>query len=150
MDIGLFVFGAGLLVIVFTLVTILLGKLPYFKKRWTPKWEIVVAEESFALTKNEEVIVKILFSEIARLEVYKVDQMVVDSICCDIMLGTNDGDRMWTVNEEIPGFKKLMKSFEQLPGFNDQWFPAIVKPAFAENRTIIFDKASGKDFKPVW
>ncbi len=65
------------------------------------------------------------------------------------MLGPNDSDPMWTVHEELEGFQALMKSFERLPGFNNLWFPAIVKPAFAENRTVIFDRASGKDFRPI-
>jgi hypothetical protein len=93
---------------------------------------------------------KIRFDDIVRLEVYKEDQITVDLICCDIFLGADDSARYWTAHEDLDGFKELMKSFECLPGFNTMWYPAVVKPAFQENRTVIFDRVSGKDFRPVW
>jgi len=129
----------------------LLNRLPYFKKKWdADKNAIIVADQSFEFTKNGQVLEKIFFSDVAVIEIYKIDQMTVDLICCDIQLGVDEKARVWTCHEDIEGFHVLMKAFEQLPGFNSRWPESVVKPAFQENRTLVFDRASGKDFRPVW
>jgi hypothetical protein len=66
---------------------------------------------------------------------------VTDLICCDIF--TADG-AVRTVHEEMPGFEGLIATFEQLSGFAVDWRDKVIKPAFVENRTVVYKRGSGR------
>jgi hypothetical protein len=42
------------------------------------------------------------------------------------------------------GFENLIAAFERLPGFDTDWRDKVIKPAFAENRTIVFSGTVGR------
>ncbi|WP_084647011.1 hypothetical protein [Mesorhizobium sp. WSM2561] len=78
--------------------------------------------------------------EVSAVISYKIDELTTDLICCDIVIGSGEAEQIRTIHEELPGFDNLMARLEALPGFNRKWRDAIILPAFAENRTIIYQR----------
>ena len=87
------------------------------------------------LTTNFETV---RFDEVVAVVLYKRDLLTIDLICCDIV--TEGFVR--TVNEDVPGFEVLIGRLEKLPGFDRGWRERVFFPAFAENRTIAFQRAN--------
>ena len=77
--------------------------------------------------------------EIIAIVAYKMDQIVADLICCDVFTRSGKDELVRTVHEEMQGFDMLMRSFASLPGFDQEWWPKVVQPAFAKNRTVLYE-----------
>ena len=102
-----------------------------------PKTEIIATDDGFTI-KSPKHADTVSFNRVSTVAIYKRDEMTTDLICCDIVVG----EQVRTVHEEIPGFNTLMLRFEALPGFDRKWREKVVKPAFAENRTIVFQRST--------
>lgn len=68
---------------------------------------------------------------------YKRDEITTDLICCDVGV---EG-KIWTFHEELPGWPLLIEHLGKLPGFNQDWYGEVVKPAFAPSITPAYRKA---------
>jgi hypothetical protein len=101
------------------------------------KEQITLAEDSFTITTDKHM-ETVRFDALSSIVVYKRDLLTIDLLCCDIF---TDGT-VRTVDEGTPGFGALMKALEKLPGFDREWWERVIFPAFAENRTTVFQRAS--------
>jgi hypothetical protein len=104
--------------------------------------ELVTADIDFAIVTSKGVD-KISFDEISVVVAYKVDEFTTDLVCCDIVTGSEGGEQIRTIHEEISGFETLMSRLEALPGFDRKWREAVIPPPFAGNRTIIYQRGAG-------
>lgn len=75
-------------------------------------------------------------SQVTRIEAYKTDLFIVDSICFDLHFA--DGSVV-SKCEEDDEWRKLLARVERLPGFDKQWFGKVAFPAFKECRTVIYE-----------
>lgn len=79
------------------------------------------------------------WNDIERVEAFKRDLLTTDLIC----LKVRAAERSIEVNEEMEGWDELVAQLpERLPGALswEKLFLAVVKPAFAECRTVVFDR----------
>lgn len=80
----------------------------------------------------------ILWSEIERLEGYKVDLFTVDEICLNIVLS----ETIITISEETEGWELFVKKlYEQFPSIEKDWDWKITQPPFATNFITLFIKS---------
>jgi len=80
---------------------------------------------------------EINWSDIQEIAAYKVDLYAVDEIRLNIVTEKST----ITVSEEIPGyfiFKEKIKNI--FPDSDKDWEHKVIKPAFAENFTIIYKR----------
>jgi hypothetical protein len=99
--------------------------------------QITIAEDSFTIalpTQTETV----RLDTVTAVVLYKRDLLTIDLICCDIFTE----DLVHTVHEELTGFDNLISRLEKLPGFDREWRERVFFPAFAENRTTVFQRAN--------
>jgi hypothetical protein len=84
------------------------------------KPEIITINNGFAIVtaKGSDTV---SFDEVSAIVAYKLDALTTDLICCDIVTGAGDGERIRTIHEELLGFEAVMTSFEVLPGFDRKW-----------------------------
>jgi hypothetical protein len=79
------------------------------------------------------------WSAIDRAEAFKRDLLSVDLICLELRA---HGE--WVeVNEEMAGWDDLLVELpERLPGAlaREELYAAVMKPAFAERRTLVFER----------
>lgn len=104
------------------------------------KPEIIVTDNGFAIV-HAKATDAVSLDEISEIIAYKINELTTDLVCCDIVAGSGDGERIRTIHEEIAGFDELMARFETLPGFNSKWRDAVILPPFATNRTTIYHRA---------
>ena len=79
---------------------------------------------------------KLKWSEIDRLTVFKRDLFTVDLIC--LFLELSD-DRAVELDEDMEGWKPFIDAVpSHLPGCKADWFSAVAFPAFAANPTEIY------------
>lgn len=114
--------------------------------RWgTKKPErIVVSADGFDVLRDSDLLGRVRFDDILSVEAYKRDELTTDLVCFDI---TTVGELpvTWFVHEEVPGWLELVKALQHLSGFDTTWPGKIIQPAFAESRTVIYDRfAKGK------
>lgn len=102
--------------------------------------ELVVAGDALERRRGQEVLARLLAPEIVRIEMYKVDLITTDDICCDIHL--QDG-AAHTFDEETPGWDAAIEWLESLPGFRRSWRNDVVLPPFAECRQVVFIRNGG-------
>jgi hypothetical protein len=81
------------------------------------------------------------WSAIDRAEAFKRDLFAVDLICLE--LRTDGG--WFEVNEDMAGWDALLSELpERLPGAlaREELYAAVMKPAFAECRTLVFERSA--------
>lgn len=105
------------------------------------KPEIIATDNGFAIVtpKGTDTV---SLDEVSAIVAYKADELTTDLICCDIVTGSGDAEQIRTIHEELPGFDAIMTRLEALPGCNRQWRETVTFPPFAENRTIIYKRAT--------
>ncbi|WP_242201487.1 hypothetical protein [Sphingomonas hankookensis] len=103
------------------------------------KPEIITTDNDFAIV-TAKATDAVSFDEVSAIVAYKLDELTTDLVCCDIVTGAGNGEKIRTIHEELPGFDATMKRFESLPGFDRQWRDAVILPPFATNRTVIYSR----------
>jgi hypothetical protein len=79
------------------------------------------------------------WDEVTSVVAFKRDVFTVDLIC----LAFNTADRVCEINEEMIGYKALVKHLPTfLPGClqHDDWFQRVAFPAFVPNATEIYSR----------
>ena len=101
--------------------------------------EIITIDNGFAIVtgKGSDTV---SFDEVSAIIAYKLDELTTDLVCCDIVTGSDDGEQIRTIHEELPGFDAVMARFEALPGFDRKWRDEVIDPPFATNRTVIYSR----------
>lgn len=73
---------------------------------------------------------------------FKRDELTTDLICCEITINTERSSVICFVHEESDEWERILLEMEQLKGFDKSWPEKVIKPPFAENRTIAFIKTT--------
>ena len=85
---------------------------------------------------DRSVIEQLALDQINRVTFYKRDELTTDLICCDVDVA----GQVWFFHEELPGWELLLKHLQQLPGFRQDWYAAVVQPPFAACETLAFER----------
>jgi hypothetical protein len=101
--------------------------------------EIISADNGFAIVRGADRDV-VRFDEVRAIIAWKRDELTSDLVCCDINTDSRDGEQVRTVHEELAGFEALMTRFAVLPGFDRHSWEAVIGPAFAADRRIIYTR----------
>jgi hypothetical protein len=75
-------------------------------------------------------------SAVSRVEFCKRDELTTDLICCDVTVG----DAVHFRQEEAPDWDQFLRELQELSGFDCDWCANVFEPAFAECRTIAFQR----------
>jgi len=93
-------------------------------------------QEGFTM-RYEEIVYSKKWKEIDSMHMYKTDLFTIDRIELQIV----SGERAFTINEDLPGWHQFLdKAKAALPTMVDDWWSAVVHPAFATNWTTVYDK----------
>jgi hypothetical protein len=111
-----------------------------FQQQLHDPGEFVYEEDGFIYVLRRG-IEKIHWASIERLAAYKLDLMTMDEVCLDIIW---DGRKLM-ITEETPGWyvfiEKLNATFPYIP---EDWDWAVVKPPFATNWTVLYEREDRK------
>ncbi|WP_282610077.1 hypothetical protein [Pelagibius sp. Alg239-R121] len=79
------------------------------------------------------------FGAITKIEMFKLDEVCNDLVCLNVFHKESNDLYALFINEELEGYDALLERLEKLPGFDCSWPRKIIKPAFAENRTVVYE-----------
>lgn len=100
---------------------------------------VSVDKTGVEFVKDGECLARLRWDDIEKVVAYKTDELTTDLLCFD--LTANDG-QVYVVHEEIPGFDALEERLKQLlTSFDRDWRQKVLKPPFARNETILYDRS---------
>lgn len=99
-----------------------------------------VSEDGFAVTLTDGSSEEVRWAEVERVFAYKVDCFVYDMIW--LAFERAGRETVLQISEEAEGFVDLMLAMNKaFPGIDQEWYQKVMLPAFAENLTLIFERA---------
>jgi hypothetical protein len=110
------------------------GREPYVEKS-----KIILYDLGFELIDKDGHPHPVFWSNVGRINAYKVDLFAYDLICFEFHL--LDKKAVLEVNEEMEGFDLLLKTLPgRFEGFDTEWWSKVVHPAFATNFTELWKR----------
>ena len=98
---------------------------------------IVAIEGGFEVIRgNEGRVVRL--GDIVTVTAFKADVLIMDLVVLDIATRVDGSSSVTTIHEDMPGFGLARACLERLPGFLPDWWDALLLPAFATNRRLLF------------
>lgn len=77
------------------------------------------------------------WSDITELIAFKSDLMTTDRIDMHIAYG----DKYFTISEDLPGWYQFINKIDEIfPSIPKNWEADVLKPPFAENKTILYQR----------
>lgn len=112
--------------------------------RRPPVYRIDANETEFRVTGSHGSGFTVSYAAISSVTAYKIDLLTLDLICFAVSyLDPVGAERSIQVDEDMDGFTDLeVRLVKMLEGFERNWRGKVVQPAFAENRTLLFQKRS--------
>ena len=98
---------------------------------------ILTSPEGFQFDQKQAGLVK--WEAVSRITAYKLDLVTTDEI--RLLIEYGNSPMIVEVSEEQPGFEQFKSTAEIRFQFPDGWWAAVMKPAFAENRAVLFSRA---------
>jgi hypothetical protein len=98
-------------------------------------------EDGFSVSLDDSDVAKIDWSSVNEVAAFKHDLFGFDEIC--LAFRCDSDDKFWWVGEEDIGFKDLQARVERrFDGILKDWWSAVAFPAFEENWTSIWIRAT--------
>jgi hypothetical protein len=106
-----------------------------------PDYDVSSDERGFTTLRDGKPAGRVEWASIRRIEAFKKDQITVDLVCFAVTYTEVDQPLAVEVNEDMPGFADLERRLvANLPGFMTDWRTSVIKPAFALNWTVIYER----------
>lgn len=101
--------------------------------------EVVCDESGFTLAERGEIVGRVDWSDVLEVFAYKEDLGHFDTIC--VGFRTRDEGTLCLVSEDFIGYKELVAELERrFSGIRADWFAQVAFPAFAPNKTVLWEK----------
>lgn len=108
------------------------------RKKDVPE-RIALRGDGFDLCSGDDLKYRVLWNEVDRIEVFKEDLITYDMVCMEFIVGVKD--MVFPVNDEVEGFWEMVKRIKEVfPTSRQDWEAVVVKPAFARNPTVIYER----------
>lgn len=92
----------------------------------------------FEINKKKHIEFSAQWSEINKIEAYKLDQFTTDLLCVKIYL---KNENAYNLHEDMQGFYILLEALkERLPSYSDEWYEEVLQPPFEENLKVIYER----------
>lgn len=101
------------------------------------KSRLEVSEKGFTIFWPSSV-ERISMETITEIAAYKTDLITTDLVCFEIVTVSDECMTSRTIHEEMQGFGDVVTKLKDLPGFYQQWWDAVVLPAFEQNYTLLY------------
>lgn len=105
---------------------------------------VVLTRDGFDLNQGDSSLGSVRWEEVDRVLAFKRDLLTSDEVCLAFQIA--DSGTVFEVNESVGSFWDLVARVKEVfPDSEQDWEEAIVKPAFAENSTVLYERpASAK------
>ena len=114
-----------------------------FKRKREPDPLVRVVDGGFDLVSslNEGVVGYVRWSQVKRIQTYKVDLLTTDCIC--LLFEFCDGKPPVQVSEEWQGFSELITPMSMgFPSISKTWYLEVMSPAFERKQKILYESTN--------
>jgi hypothetical protein len=109
------------------------------RKKEVPE-RIVLGDDGFDLYTGDHLKYRVLWNEVDRIDVFKEDLVTYDMVCMEFIVRSKD--MVFPVNDEVEGFWEMVNRVKEvLPTSRQDWEAVVIKPAFARNHTVIYERS---------
>ena len=100
-----------------------------------------ITDDGLALFESGREVFRFGWTDVSRVETYKLDLFSVDMICLDFAV---DADQMvYRTHDEMVGFSELScRLTRYFPSIAPDWWSAVSLPAFATTHSILYERPS--------
>lgn len=110
------------------------------RKKEVPE-RIVLGDDGFDLYSGDHLKYRVLWNEVDRIEVFKEYLITYNMVCMEFIVRAKD--MVYPVNDEVEGFWEMTKRVKEiLPASRQDWEAVVIKPAFARNATVIYERSA--------
>ena len=109
------------------------------KRRIQPRIELTL--DGFVTVGADDERFLISWANVTKVAAYKRDLLTTDEILLAFEVTDRPG-MVQEVSEEWPGFTDLFKPMEQHLAISPAWYPEVMKPAFAANLRVLYDRSN--------
>jgi len=113
----------------------------FFKRGLHSGPEIHMTETGFALldADTRAAIRTVGWTDISRIQTYKLDLLTTDCICLLFGVGSTD-EQPVQISEEWKGFSELLVGLPRaFPSIPANWYAEVMTPAFGTNLTVLYE-----------
>ena len=107
-----------------------------------PDTRIDVDADGFAVVALAGSCDRIRWRDVVRVAAYKRDLITTDELILSFEI-VDDPGMVHEVSEEWTGFEELRAALEKALGIGSGWYQDVIRPAFATNHRIIFEREAG-------
>ena len=112
------------------------------RRRMDVPERIILTDDGFDLFSGDTRKYGVLWSEVDKVEAFKEDLLTYDLICMEFIVGAKD--MVYPINEEVEGFWEMVRRIKVVfPSSKQDWEAVVMKPAFARNPTVIYERQAG-------
>jgi hypothetical protein len=102
------------------------------------KRRVSFSADGFDIAAHRQPSASVSWTDVREIFGFKRDLFSVDEICLGFSINES-GDYFW-VGEEDDGFDEIRREVERRFRLDADWVGKIMKPAFVENRTILWQR----------
>lgn len=107
-----------------------------------PKERVDLLETGFRHWRANQLVGTVQWDDVEKVTAFKRDAGTIDFVCLEFLLSPNR--TYWVLHDEVEGFWALVARIKEVfPDSDQRWEERVVKPAFAENATVILQKGIG-------
>ena len=101
---------------------------------------VILRDDGFHLYSGKTFKGGVLWRKVDKIAVFKEDLITYDMVCMEFILRAKN--EVFEVNDEVEGFWEMVKRVKEvLPTSQQDWEAVVIKPAFARNPTVIYERS---------
>jgi len=102
---------------------------------------IVLREDGFDLFRNDRRKGGLWWRDVSKIVAFKDDLLTYDLVCLEFFLQSKG--QVFEVNDDVEGFWAMVERIKEVfPHSNQTWEASVLKPAFARNVTVIYERST--------
>ena len=102
-------------------------------------YKIILREDGFDLHRGEEHKGEVSWDEVDKIVVFKKDMLTFDIVCVEFTIGVKD--QFFLVDDDVEGFWDMVRRIKEVfLKSNQKWEELVIKPAFDQNLTVIYER----------
>ena len=109
------------------------------KRKAAEPMSVQLEEAGLTVSRGDEILFGVNWSDVREVVAFKRDQFVVDSICVGFRV--DETDQYFEVSEDFANFEALLEALPRaFPGIQPDWYGSVMLPVFETNWMTIWGK----------
>ena len=101
----------------------------------------MLSADGFELYRGASEKGRVAWNQVDKIFAFKEDLVTYDLVCMEFII--KEKNEVFEVNDEVEGFWEMVERIkEAFPSSLQEWEAVVVKPAYARNPTLVFERSA--------